>query len=149
MHKPLSLLIGRIDNILIKQITKVLKQAFEPRHHEFTFCKLTVSLPQHAGSSSSLPPFITSLHDWEKFPMSTVAPYQPNAQEIPKHIFMGIMLLSRWPSEALHCYAEAHGLAKETIIIINACLIEAMGNQSSCWCRDYPALEGIFLTEHF
>lgn len=44
-----------------------------------------------AGSSSPQFPFTTSLHDWEKLPMPTVAPYQPNAQEIPKHIFMGIV----------------------------------------------------------
>lgn len=79
--------------------------------------------------------------------MSTVAPYEPNAQEIPKHIFMGIVLLSKSPSEASCCCTETHGLAKETIIIINSSLIEATGNQSSC--RDYLALEGIFLTEHF
>jgi len=91
-HKPSRFLIAGLDNILIKPITEVSNQTFEPQHCKKTFCRLGrhCCLDAPALAAFHLPPPLLWGED-----DAQAAPYQASTQQLPEHIFMGSVFLSK------------------------------------------------------
>lgn len=99
LHKPSRFLIAEMDNVLIKPITEVSNQTFEPQHCKNTFCRLgrhrqLPCLDAPALAAFHLPPAPLFVAGGDA-PRAQAAPYQLGAQQLPEHIFMGNVLQSK------------------------------------------------------